>query len=1014
MTSEGGLIRYNGKRCYTFDNHNLKDILSPRFYRFTKTVSGRILALSRSATEFLITDDAPVPKGARLPVEDRQFILSFYNCNDKNAPGSHSTINDTALINAFPFANRKVYWVNNTDYIIGGDPGIYYVAGGKITHQYLEKGIKQLSFFESSNNLYALTVNGSAYQIKQSPFKVTKLEVDPVFYSPGIKLFLSSHSETPLLMKGDSLFKLQVISGKVSAQLFAIIPAKIPDITAITINPNNKEIYFGTATNGLYVFTKSNFYTYYIPEEYIHRKLNIETISHGFNNVYSTLLFSDNKYALTNEGILFNLDDGTFEQPPNQNESAFKKLASLRDANFERPASLNLHYSTNYKITDRSFLWRINPSDRFNLKTDFTDDRRFVLKRLDTKELFHFSQEKGAGKTVWACSKNSFGYCSGDTVHKVSDLSWLPDSLKKPDLINLNVIGPLSKTLFLLSVDNHFFSLDTATFVLKKVASLPNIPLRSTILHNTDFCWISTYGLGYFLLDINAGKFYTGPMDSRNYLLYPHTFATDGMGNLLIPTNKGLFRTNESHLVELCKNPGNNTLLYEYYTIRNGLKGIEFNGGCIPAFNRLPNGDILFPSLNGLVRVFVSSFQSEKKYPVYIESVSSRSKIHPYTNDIRLQANERTLTWQLNFAQWSEIYSGNILYRLDNSSEWLRAESATNTIVLTELNGGNHSIQIKVLYDLEGKERSLSSFRFYVEKRYYEKAGFWVLVILAITGLIFLASYFRSYQTRKKNIQLEKKVKEKTELLEEKNTRLEETLNEVTAMMSIIREKSEFQKKLIRIIGHDVMVPLQFIAKTARQLAVYKDKLSTELRDETTAEINTTSTGLMYLGQSIIQWIKLQENSFKIDATDFEVLSSLQEIIPLHVKLLNAKNNKLDTRIEPNLRFYYNPHAFRIIIHNLVMNANKFTAGGVIRVKCDQRNEQMIIEVTDTGMGMDPQIAENLNNMKAVSPSIGLDTESGWGLGYKVIIELVKASSGTLKISSEKGNGTIVKITLLK
>lgn len=72
----------------------------------------------------------------------------------------------------------------------------------------------------------------------------------------------------------------------------------------------------------------------------------------------------------------------------------------------------------------------------------------------------------------------------------------------------------------------------------------------------------------------------------------------------------------------------------------------------------------------------------------------------------------------------------------------------------------------------------------------------------------------------------------------------------------------------------------------------------------------------------------------------------------------------------------------------------------------------MSISVNDTGIGMAPPIVEALNQLKAVSSSKGTESEEGWGLGYRVIFDLIKLSNGNLTISSELGRGTEVKIEL--
>lgn len=1001
VATEAGLVRYNGKTAATFDSRNLPGIKSPRIKKFMRSVNGKVYVFTLSEDHFAIDKDIPASAGISYYSQLTDFGISFsnYNSDDGNLLDLQPSAKAYLHMEYMPKGSSQTFWLNKTDYIASNLKGFYHINNKEIINEYTESGLGPAAFFVLNDRLYSRSASGTVYQLSINPWQVKKIETDPVVRSASSYFFPNTVLGTPFILSGDSLFSISSVAGKIYATLFAVLPVKVPDISCVTINPYNGQVYCGSITSGLYIFSRSNFYTYTISPEYITRKKLASPNTHwGFNNIYSTIVLQDSLYALTNEGILFDLRNGSFTYPV-------------------KYPGVNLNRFYNYQVDSRTYIWGYGTNVTYMTRNVNSD--RFSHSLLKGKS-DRYWLSKAADGTIWALGTDELGLFKGDSIHKISNLSWLPDSIKNQlDLSATTgtIIGPLDKKKLLLFHGYSLYTLDTNNFSFKKIASLPEHTYRAFIPEGDRYYWISTYGNGIFLYDIKENKLYPGPLDIRRLLLYAHTFAADNKGHFLIPTNKGLFRINKQHLLDLCLHPGGE-LLYEYFDTKNGLTGIEFNGGCIPSFNKLPGGDILFPSISGLVRTYNSGFQPGKKYPLFIDQVKSSRTVYSFKEGMPFAANERTQYWQLNFAQWTDLYSGHIFYRLDNSA-WLPAESPANLITLTELSGGRHTLEVKVLFDLDQQEISLSAFHFSVGKRYYEKSWFWILLILALLGITTLASYIRNYQIKQKNILLKNKVHEKTEqleektaLLEEKNTTLEETLAELNSMMADIKEKNEFQKKMIRIIGHDVMVPLQYIAKTTKQLSLYKDTISPELRDETTQEINNTSTGLMYLGQSIIQWIKLQENSFRIDASEFDVLKSLQQLIPLHTRLLHAKNNVLDIQISPGLVFNYDPVALRIIIHNLVMNANKFTANGTITVKCDIATGWMLIEVTDTGVGMEPEVVESLNHFKAVGSVMGTDSEGGWGLGYKVIFDLVKASQGTLEIISSQGKGTSVKIAL--
>ncbi|MBL7732448.1 MAG: HAMP domain-containing histidine kinase [Chitinophagaceae bacterium] len=993
--TEAGLVRYNGKTAYNFDSRNTNALQTPRFRTFYKNLTDKIVVVSSSGEGFFIDADTIHFAGRHNAFLGSKFGKAFCNYND--SPGNLSDARPSAAASKqVPESGAdplQAYWTGYNEYIACSNDGIFYIRNKEVKGVYIKKGFGASSLFFLGKQLYARTVNGDTYIVNTSPFSVIPAATDAVIANTKGVLFPNIVTGKPLLLLENTLYTVTASNGRIVTQLLAILPFKVPGLSSIIVHPNGHYIYCGSFTLGLYVFSRPNFFTYIIPQGSVPQSdLEARNIPGRYsNNIYSVVLLHDSTQALTSDNVLFDLEKGTFRYP----------------------GSNNVNPLNNYTVSSNSFLWGFGATVSYITRHTAGQNKKTTL--INNNKAPNYFSRTSDGK-IWALYSDGLGLFENDSIRMIKRPLDLPDSIAGNQLSDLTnpVIGYLDNKTLLLFWRHYLYTLDTASMAFTKYADLPPYQYRSFIKENERYYWICTYGNGILLFDVKERKVFPVPTDHGNYLLYAHTLAPDGNGNLLIPTNKGLFRIRKQHLLNICLHGGQP--LYEYYDTRQGLINVEFNGGCMPAFNRLPGNDILFPSIDGLVRVFTSGFQSPVKYPIFIESIKSANRSRLYKKNIAFNPNERTQIWTINYARWSDVYAGNIFYRLDNG-EWQSAE--TPAITLSELDGGKHTLEIKIQFDLEGTQISTTTFSFYVGKRYYEQLWFWIVLLAGMTGLIILISYLRNYRIKQANIQLAKKVEERTTQLEakkeqltHKNKELEKTLDELKSVMTLLEGRNDFQKKMIRIIGHDVMIPLKYIAKTARQLSKYKAEISTDLRNETVEEINTTSTSLTYLGQSIIQWIKMQEIAFKLTITSFNVLSELHEIIPLHEKILSEKNNRLKLMIQPGLSVTYDATALRIIIHNLVMNANKFTENGVISIKCAEENKKIILAVADTGIGMHPDIRDKLNQLIAVSPLFAGNSDSGWGLGYNVIIELINISKGTLNIISAPGEGTKVNIII--
>ena len=227
-----------------------------------------------------------------------------------------------------------------------------------------------------------------------------------------------------------------------------------------------------------------------------------------------------------------------------------------------------------------------------------------------------------------------------------------------------------------------------------------------------------------------------------------------------------------------------------------------------------------------------------------------------------------------------------------------------------------------------------------------------------------------------------------------------------------LKESSVFKSDLIGLIGHDMVTPLLYIAKVSLQLRNHNERLSKQTTLESLGEINTTATKLHFFGESIVHWIKVQNNDFKPVVEKFHVNQTIKELADFHQPLAVEKGNGINYEMNEDLYCYQDPTLVRIILHNLLLNANKFTVQGKINIAAIKENDRLIITVQDTGKGMDESKVNSLNQLQSIRSTPGTSKEKGWGMGYKVIIEMLKFTGGALLVNSRLNEGTEVIINL--
>ena len=104
----------------------------------------------------------------------------------------------------------------------------------------------------------------------------------------------------------------------------------------------------------------------------------------------------------------------------------------------------------------------------------------------------------------------------------------------------------------------------------------------------------------------------------------------------------------------------------------------------------------------------------------------------------------------------------------------------------------------------------------------------------------------------------------------------------------------------------------------------------------------------------------------------------------------------------------------RIVLRNLVNNAIKFTNnGGAVTISAEEEADDILIVVSDTGIGIDPTRKQDVFTLKT-NATFGTNREKGVGLGLAMCKEFVEYQGGSIWFESEQGKGSKFYVALPK
>jgi len=280
-----------------------------------------------------------------------------------------------------------------------------------------------------------------------------------------------------------------------------------------------------------------------------------------------------------------------------------------------------------------------------------------------------------------------------------------------------------------------------------------------------------------------------------------------------------------------------------------------------------------------------------------------------------------------------------------------------------------------------------------------------VLIIGAVSlGISFLILSW--------NKQLESAVNSRTAELKQANDSLKVNNKLLELANKKLNTHDKMQKEFINIAAHELRTPIMPILGDAvyleKQFELGKKEVMVD--KEQVSSIIRNAKRLKRLASDILDITKIESQSLKLNKEKFNIkdviLSSISDI---KAQITSSNPEQLN-----NLHIIYNPKDISVfadknritqVIFNLLSNSLKFTENGTITIESylekDKAKdiEYVVVNITDSGQGIDPEILPRLFT-KFVSKSF-----EGTGLGLFISKSIVHSHNGEIWAYNNPGNG---------
>jgi signal transduction histidine kinase len=227
------------------------------------------------------------------------------------------------------------------------------------------------------------------------------------------------------------------------------------------------------------------------------------------------------------------------------------------------------------------------------------------------------------------------------------------------------------------------------------------------------------------------------------------------------------------------------------------------------------------------------------------------------------------------------------------------------------------------------------------------------------------------------------------------------------------RAKSGF----LAMVSHELRTPLTTIIGYSEMLLEQAEADNLPQYTADLKQVHAAGQHLLTLINDILDLSKIEAGKLEVAKEQFAPASLIRDLMVSVEPLGKKNNNKLELDCPADLgRGVGDPTRIRQCVLNLIGNACKFTANGVVKVIATRStaasSDLLRIEVRDTGIGMTPeQVARLFQPFTQVDSSAGRKF-GGTGLGLAISQKLCQAMGGQIEVASEAGKGSTFTMTI--
>ena len=513
--------------------------------------------------------------------------------------------------------------------------------------------------------------------------------------------------------------------------------------------------------------------------------------------------------------------------------------------------------------------------------------------------------------------------------------------------------------------------------------------------------WLATADVGIIRWDKKNNQYRQisiadGLPDNTIHCIYP-----DDFDHLWMSSNRGVSQLNKS------------TFSIKNFLPKNTKEQIGFNRISHTAFrDKAGNQQLFFGGLGGLVSFFPKDFQDTtatiKPFLAllnYQQFDGKGKEVIDYTimvnnsRQIILNPDDYIHQIEVGLLNYTDVDKNTYHYQLIQNgikSDWKTQKS--RILQLGQLPYGTHQLIVKANTITNLKSANELVFEIIVLRPFYLTWSFLLLAFGSTFGGVFYWYKRRTTQLKRRQIELEAVVKERTEeLVNDKEI--------IEAQSKELKEIDAIKSRFFANVSHELRTPITLIQGPIQSALNSQSLNNRNFTLLSKAKQNTKK--LLQLVNEILDLTKLDGHKLELDETNIVLYTFLRQIISNFQSVADSQSIEFIFNYHPShaLQVKIDKSKFEKILNNLLSNAFKFTPkNGRIEIEVSDLGEEntnalnnsgILISVKDNGRGIPSEDVPNVFN-RFYQSSTNKKAEGGLGIGLALSMEFVKLMKGKM------------------